>query len=82
MTNEDMSPGQIKYSRINETDKQQQEDLECSNCCIVLDDTTEERSQCDHDEHMHNTLCIPCCQAFIIPYMERQPLGDLKLDLD
>jgi hypothetical protein len=51
MTNQDMTPGQIKYSRINEID----EKFDCESCGEFLNI----EDKCDHD-NLHN-FCVQCC---------------------
>lgn len=75
----DMTPNQIRHSRINETEDPI---IECDNCAIELDDTTEDKRQCDHDDDKH-TLCKSCCDETYIPYLERSIAGFRDMnDLD
>jgi uncharacterized protein YbaR (Trm112 family) len=56
MTNQDMTPGQIRYSSIN--DKEQY----CSYCGDSLDN----KEQCDHDSITQHLSCLECCKYYNI----------------
>jgi hypothetical protein len=52
MINQDMTPGQIRYSRINEKEQY------CQYCNSSLDDV----EQCDHLSTIHKS-CVECCSV-------------------
>jgi hypothetical protein len=66
MINEEMTPNQVRYSRINEKEQY------CQYCSCSLDDN----EQCDHFDTIHLS-CVECCSQ----YGDNEPSID-KNDLD